>query len=279
MPFSEADYKDWIGRRSERQEEITPRLIAHFTATLGGLIEDRPVPIGLFWALAPDALSQEQLGRDGHPRTGIYLPALPLPRRMWAGGELLLHAEFAPGDRVTRASVIEKITAKPGASGPLGFVTLRNQYVARGAIIMEERQDIVYREDARPGAVPVPATPAPDLGPQRAVLTLTPDPVLLFRYSALTFNGHRVHYDLPYARDIEGYDGLLVHGPLQAILMLNLATRLLGNPPARFSYRGVAPLICGRPVAVEAHDSADGCLALRVRVQDGPVTMSAQAFG
>jgi 3-methylfumaryl-CoA hydratase len=280
MRFSEADYQDWIGRRSERQEVITPRLIAHFVATLGALVEDRPVPLGLFWALAPEALGKEQLGRDGHPRTGINLPALPLPRRMWAGGALRILGEFEPGDEVKRSSVIEKITRKEGASGPLGFVTLRHHYSARGRTIIEERQDIAYREDPKPGAL-APAPPAaPDVGPPHAAIELTPDPLLLFRYSALTFNGHRIHYDHPYATTVEGYEGLVVHGPLQATLTLNLATRVFGRPPARFSYRGVSPLICGRPIRVEAHghdDEADG-LALRVRVQDGPVTMTAQAF-
>lgn len=275
--FSEADYADWIGRTSERQERITPRLISHFVATLDGLIAERPVPLGLFWALVPDALAKGQLGRDGHPRTGIFMPALPLPRRMWAGGELAIHADFEADQLVTRTSTVEKITFKQGAAGPLGFVTLRNRYLAVGTVVIEERQDIVYREDpkSRPASAPVPV--APDLGQPRAVIELTPDSVLLFRYSALTFNGHRIHYDHPYATEVEGYGGLVVHGPLQAILMLNLAAKVFGKTPMRFSYRGVSPLICGKPIRVEAFDAGDGGVSLRVRVDGGPVTMVAQA--
>jgi 3-methylfumaryl-CoA hydratase len=275
--FNEGDYQDWIGRTIERQEQITPRLIAHFAATLDGLIVDRPVPLGLSWALAPDALAKDQLGRDGHPRTGIYLPPLPLSRRMWAGGELLLHAEFQPADLVRRTSTIEKITSKQGASGPLGFVTLRHRYHARGRLILEERQDIVYREDSKPGTTAATVAPPPDLGKPRAAIEVATDSTLLFRYSALTFNGHRIHYDERYAIEVEGYEGLVVHGPLQAILMLNLAAKVFDRTPARFSYRGMAPLMCGKPVRVEAFDGKDGSLSLQVRVQGGPVTMIAQA--
>lgn len=276
--FLEADYQDWIGRRNERTDTVTPRLIAEVSATLAGLIEARPVPLGLFWALCPDIFAPDDLGRDGHPKTGLVLPKLPLPRRMWAGGELRLHGELKPGDTVTRVSVIEKIVAKDGASGPLGFVTLRNKYVVEGVALIEERQDIAYREDARAAGSAAAPQSAPELGAPRAYQALTPNATLLFRYSALTFNGHRIHYDRPYAMEVEGYQGLLVHGPLQAILMLNLATRVLGGMPARFTYRGVAPLICDLPVRVEAHDGEAGSLNLRVRVDGGPMTMAAQAF-
>ena len=274
--FTEAEFADWVGRRTERQERITSRLISHFAATLDGLIANRPVPLGLFWALVPDVLAKDLLGRDGHPRLGLVMPPLPLPRRMWAGGELVIHSEFQPDQLVTRTSVIEKIAFKQGASGPLGFVTLRNQYLVDGAVAIEERQDIVYRGDSAATA-PVPI--APELGRPRAAVELTPDSVLLFRYSALTFNGHRIHYDHPYATEVEGYDGLVVHGPLQAILMLNLAAEVFGKAPARFSYRGVSPLTCGKPIRVEAFDGEDKELSLRVRVDGGPVTMSGRADG
>lgn len=278
MSFAEADYQDWIGRHIERTEPLTPRLIAEFATTLAGLIEDRPVPLGLFWVLAPDIFPLDRLGRDGHPNTGIVLPALPLPRRMWAGGELTFHREFLPGDIVTRSSVVEKLASKQGSSGPLGFVSLRNRYSTGGSVAVEERQDIVYREDPKRD-VPAPSpSPAPNLGAPRASMAATPTPVLLFRYSAVTFNGHRVHYDHPYAVEVEGYEGLVVHGPMQAIFMMNLATRVFGRIPTRFTYRGVVPLICGRPILVEAHDGESGSLALRVRVAGGPVTMTAQAF-
>ncbi len=277
--FDDADYADWIGRSFAREDAVTPRLIEGARAALGPWLAEAEVPTGLFWMLAPDAVAADALGPDGHVRTGRFLPALPLPRRMWAGGELRLSDDLRPGDRVVRTSVIGKVTGKTGASGPLGFVTLENRYeTAEGRPILEERQDIVYRGAAVPGA-PAPALPpAPDLGAPVMAFTLTPDPVLLFRFSALTFNGHRIHYDFPYATGEEGYAGLVVHGPMQALLMLNLAQRAMGRRPARFSYRGVSPLIAGQEIAVEAHPGREGALDLRVRVAGGAVTMMAQAW-
>jgi 3-methylfumaryl-CoA hydratase len=277
MPFERAVFQDWIGRSSASTEEITPSVIARFSATLGGLIEERPVPLGLFWTLGQHICEAANLGADGHARAGVILPALPLPRRMWAGGELRLHGDFAPGDCVTRTGAIEDITSKSGASGPLGFVTLRNRYEVGSGVVLEERQDIVYRDDPDPRVKIGPRPPAKDLPAVRAAFAFNPDPVLLFRFSAITFNAHRIHYDRPYATEVEAYDGLVVHGPLQAILMLNLAARVFGHLPARFTYRAIAPLICGSKVFVEAYEGETSELSLRVRVDGGPVTMSAQA--
>jgi 3-methylfumaryl-CoA hydratase len=277
MPFEKTEFQHWIGRSSASTEEITPSVIARFSATFGDLIEKRPVPLGLFWTLGQHICDAANLGADGHTRTGVILPALPLPRRMWAGGELRLHGELTPGDRVTRTSSIDDIASKNGASGVLGFVTLRNRYEVGGGVVLEERQDIVYRDDPDPSVKIDPRPPAKDLPAVRAAFAFDPDPVLLFRFSAITFNAHRIHYDRPYAIEVEQYDGLVVHGPLQAILMLNLAARVLGRLPARFKYRAVAPLICGSRAFVEAYEGETGDLDLRVRVDGGPVTMSAQA--
>ena len=270
-------YEDWIGRRTERSETLAPRLVAEFRATLDGLLADRPVPLGIFWATNPEIVPPALLGRDGHPRTGLFIPALPLARRMWAGGELRLLGDFATGQTVTRESTVEKIALKEGGSGKLGFVTLRNRFLADGRPAVEERQDIVYREEHRPGSGAAPPPAAPDIGPPAASAAFTSTPTLLFRYSALTFNGHRIHYDPDYARRVEGYAGLVVHGPLQAIILLNLAARVFGRAPSVFSYRGVAPHICGQAALAEAHAAEGGGLALRVRVDGGPVTMTATA--
>ena len=164
--------------------------------------------------------------------------------------------------------------ASNGSTGPLGFVTVRNLYTVADKTRIVERQDVVYREDPKPGQTPVP--PAAQDWPDATRWQITPDPVLLFRYSALTFNGHRIHFDLPYATGVEGYPGLVVHGPLQAIWMLNLATSLFSHLPGTFRYRGLSPLINGSPVAIEARPSPNG-LALRVRRDDGVVTMQATA--
>ncbi|MCZ4351647.1 MaoC family dehydratase N-terminal domain-containing protein [Roseovarius aestuarii] len=270
------DYSDWIGRNIQRTEPVTKRLLAEFHATLDGVLAPQAAPPGVEFCLAPDICTPDLLGRDGHPRTGIFLPDLPLPRRMWAGGQIQHIAPLAEGDIVTRSSTVENVTFKTGRSGQLGFVTVRHLYQVDGATRINERQDIVYREDPAPDA-PAPRLPQAKPWPTAESREITTTPTLLFRYSALTFNGHRIHYDAPYARDVEGYDGLVVHGPMQAIWMQNLAAMVLGQTPAMFDYRGTAPLICGQPVCVEAKTEPDG-IALRVRrTSDNTVTMQGSA--
>ncbi|WP_306029522.1 MaoC family dehydratase N-terminal domain-containing protein [Stappia sp. MMSF_3263] len=273
-----SDYSDWIGRERRVTEEIGERLLTQYRATLAGMLGPGEVPAGFHWCLAPDVVEPAELGRDGHPRTGIFLPALPLPRRMWAGGALEYRAPLMPGDTVTRISTIRDVTFKQGRSGPLGFVTVDHVYEAGGEAKIVERHDIVYREDPKPGSA-VAAKPAEDWSPL-ASWKIAPTPTLLFRYSALTFNGHRIHYDHPYATGVEGYDGLVVHGPLQSIWMQNLAASILGRLPESFSYRGLSPLTCDRPVSVEAREAEGGGLELRVRRdEDGVVTMQATTPG
>lgn len=272
-------FDDWIGRGSRRVDTLSPRLIAQYRATLPDLVPDLAegeVPLGLFWALCPDAYPPADLGRDGHPRLGLELPPLPLKRRMWAGGEIAFHGAFHAGDEVTRDSRIERIAEKTGSTGPLIFVSVRHDYLVAGAVVLSERQDLVYREDPAPDAPAVVYPDAPDLGMAVAAMPMLADPVRLFRYSALTFNGHRIHYDADYARGVEGYAGLVVHGPLQAVAMMVLATRVLGRVPAAFSYRGLSPLTLGQEAVVEAHRGVEG-LALRVRRSGGPVTMAGRA--
>ena len=276
MSLSESDYAEWIGRVFERSESITERMLAQYRATLSPWLVQAEVPLGLHWCLCPDTLPPDRLGRDAHPESGIYLPALPLPRRMWAGGTLTWHGSFRPGDVVTRRTSVENVSFKRGRSGPLGFVAVRHSYSVGGRLVLDEMQDLVYRDDHAPGAATSPPPVAPDLGIALGRMELTPDPVLLFRFSALTFNGHRIHYDHPYATGVEGYDGLVVHGPLQAVLMLNLAARVEKHVPRRFRYRGMWPLTTGKPIVVEAHRPAAG-LSLRVRIAGGPVTMTASA--
>ena len=214
-----------------------------------------------FW----DAQPPDRLGRDGHPRLGAFLPDLGLPNRMWAAGELVFHAPLLAGIRAERTSRVEAVTRKQGRSGRLGFVRVRHDIRQRRALVLTEHQDIVYRE----------AGPRPE--PPRARTDETHrerrsfDSTLLFRYSALTFNGHRIHYDEAYARQVEGYDGLVVHGPLLAHLLMDLAARRLG-PLRGFAYRATAPLM--------HHESADLCLAgdaLWVRGPSGRGCMEARA--
>jgi 3-methylfumaryl-CoA hydratase len=191
----------------------------------------------------------ESLGPDGHPAKNLGLPPVPQPRRMWAGGEIESFDALRIGDAVTRISTITDVTRKIGQSGELWFVAINHDYETERGLAIRERQDIVYREAVRRGATKsVAAKPAATATPARVIAkswTVSPSPVLLFRYSAITFNGHRIHYDYPYATGIEGYDGLVVHGPMQATLLYNLATVAGSKPPRRFNYRGVAPAIAG----------------------------------
>ena len=189
-----------------------------------------------FWDPEPP----KALGRDGHPKVGGLIPDMGLPRRMWAGGRLNFHGPITAGTPAEKRTVCERHQRKDGRSGPLGFVTLRHEIWQDDALCVTEWQDLVYREDAdRVAPKPVPPVARKDAETMdRVSFTST----LLFRYSALTFNGHRIHYDLDYARDVEGYDGLVVHGPLLAqLLMLKAQTEL--GPLAEFSFRATSPLM------------------------------------
>jgi 3-methylfumaryl-CoA hydratase len=269
------DFADWIGRTETRRDVATPRMAQEFRAMFAPHLADGAgAALGLHWALSPDIEPAEKLGPDGHPRLGLYLPALPFARRMWAGGELTIKGALALGEEVVKTSVIEDIAFKSGATGPLAFVTVRHDYVQGGERIIDERQTLVYRSPTGEAAKPTSAPPVEAL----IAFELDATSTLLFRYSALTFNGHRIHYDVPYATGEEGYAGLVVHGPMQATLMLNAAANALGRTPSSFRYRGLTPLIAGAPFRVEA-SAAEGGVATRVIAASGALTMSGFASG
>jgi 3-methylfumaryl-CoA hydratase len=272
--------RQWVGRSETAQDTITPRLEASFRATLdrppGQPAVGDPATLGVHWCLAPPIVPTEALGDDGHPRRGGFLPPVPLPRRMWAGGELVFEAPFQVGDVVTRRSQIEDVVIKEGRSGTMCFVTVRHSWMTQRGAALEERQDIVYRhaDAGRPAAPVNDAVSQPQPSCQRVWPC---DPVLLFRYSALTFNGHRIHYDYPYVTEVEGYPGLIVHGPLQATLLMGLATEARGRTPTRFAFRGVAPLIAAGPFVGKAGPTDEG-LRLWIENADGRTTMTADAL-
>jgi 3-methylfumaryl-CoA hydratase len=229
-----------------------------------------------FWTAAP----QSELGPDGHPARGGFLPPVPLPRRMWAGGRLTFAKPLQVELDATRNSQVANVSTKHGATGPLVFVTVRHELVQEGALCVTEEHDIVYRDLPQPGT---PA-PAPKMAPPDSDAawsrTITPDPVLLFRYSALTFNGHRIHYDRSYVTEVEGYPGLIVHGPLIATLLVDLLQRNL--PQARmasFSFRAVGPLFDIEPFTVCGSPDADGhTVRLWARNMRGELAMQAEAL-
>lgn len=249
--------REWIGKTETASETISEQLVARYRATFGQWLAPcaaETAPLGLHWCLTLPLADSENLGPDGHPARGGFLPPVALPSRMWAGGEVRLLATIPATATVTRHSVISDVILKSGRSGRLVFVTVEHDYSADGHVAISETQNIVYRDSA---LRPSPASPEEDPAEMTGVqMRLTPDPVLLFRYSAMTFNGHRIHYDQPYACGTEGYPGLVVHGPLQATLLLNLAARIGGGMPVRFTYRGLSPLFVQTPLALHHSGAA-----------------------
>lgn len=272
------DYSAWVGRRETREDVATIAPLRGLAALLDhSATPDTVPPLGHWLYFLPDA-RQSTIGADGHPRrndSGL-LPPVPLPRRMWAGGRVDFLSPIAVGAALTRVTTIEAIKPRRGASGDLLFVTLRHDIVADGIAAIREEQDIVYRE-------PAPAVPAPPAAPTLpaepetadAVHSIVPDPVLLFRYSALTFNAHRIHYDRDYARNVEGYAGLVVHGPLIATLLLDHFLQASpGVAPEHFSFRAEAPLTDGAPFDLCFARDGDGA-RLWARDPAGRTTMRA----
>jgi 3-methylfumaryl-CoA hydratase len=229
-----------------------------------------------FWTAAPQA----ELGPDGHPQRGGFLPPVPLPRRMWAGGRLTFSRPLQVEGEATRNSQVASVATKHGATGALVFVTVRHELAQEGRVCVTEEHDIVYRDLPQPGA----AAPSPKMAPPDTDAawsrTINPDPVLLFRYSALTFNGHRIHYDRSYVTEVEGYPGLIVHGPLIATLLADLVQRNL--PQARmtsFSFRAVGPLFDIEPFTVCGSPDADGrTVRLWAKNMRGELAMQAEAL-
>ena len=254
--------RQWIGRTQEASDIITAQLVKGLRATLfldiGNPVEGDIAPYTTHWCLAQPVVPMAEIGADGHPARGGFLPPVPLPRRMWAGGQIELIDPLRVGDTVTRSSRITDVTLKTGSTGALCFVAVDHTITTPRGVAIRERHDIVYRDVTPSGETKAPAAPAPAPVAKHRESHLA-DPVLLFRYSALTFNGHRIHYDRDYVTKVEGYPGLIVHGPLQASLLIEFAARLRGHKaPAKFVYRGVQPLFDGAEFSVNANEVAGG---------------------
>ena len=271
--------RQWIGRTEEASDVVTAQLTKGLRATLFQEIgQPKPgdaAPLTVHWCLAQPVYPMSELGPDGHPRRGGFLPPVPLPRRMWAGGELEFFEPLRVGDEATRSSRIADVTMKTGSTGVLCFVAVEHLITTARGTAIQERQDIVYREmSATPAAAPAKPA-APPLTAQHRESHVS-DPVLLFRYSALTFNGHRIHYDLDYATRIEGYPGLIFHGPMQAAMLVEFAAKLRGAAPKKFSYRGVQPLFEGSEFSINANQTSAG-MELWTANSEGQPTMKGNA--
>lgn len=281
--------REWIGREQEARDTVTPRLIAELNSCFeeawspGAADLSGSLP-GLHWCLTPDIPGLASLDADGHVARGGFLPPVPLPHRLWAGGRLEIFDRMHEGDEVRRLSTVQDVTLKEGRSGPLCFVTVRHEYTTSRGRALTERQDIVYRDHTRNDGTSNRGTkngtaagkasrekPMPKFSKM-----ITAGPVCLFRYSALTFNGHRIHYDSDYCR-AQGYPGLLIHGPLQATLLLRCAASIRdGESPRVFDYRAARPLFAGTDFSINAAEHPEG-LELWTEDVHGNTAMTARA--
>lgn len=273
----------WQGNSEVLEDLITPAPLRALSATLD---RDDPLPVSgtalpplWHWLFFLPHHRQSEIGADGHAKRGGFLPPVPLPRRMWAGGRLRWLAPLQVGDVVKRVSTIKSVTHKSGRTGDLLFVLVKHEVHNLQGLCLTEEHDIVYR----PAAQPSDPVPAPVAAPKKATWQrdITPDDVLLFRYSALTFNGHRIHYDRKYVTDVEGYPGLIVHGPLIATLLVDLLRRHTDRPIRSFEFKALRPTfectdrrmlrVCGEP------DANGSSILLWAQDHDGWLTMQATA--
>lgn len=278
--MTDANYANWIGR----QEVIDDDLCLAPALAAAAMLDDPATRFAPGSALPPlwqwfyflPRVQQTMLGVDGHPQRGGFMPPIPYPRRMFAGARMRFHRPLLIGQPARRKAVIRDIRLKSGRSGALAFVSVLYSFLQAGQLCIEEEQDIVYREPGpavdRPRVLDWPQLPS---GAWARVVR--PDPMLLFRFSALTFNAHRIHYDRPYAIEEEGYPGLVVHGPLTAVLLMELVRQHVQHPVQTFRFRGLAPLFDLAPFRVACSSGGDGLLCLEAQAPDGMTAMSADA--
>ncbi len=274
--MSPTPWTEWVGRTETLVDVVSPTPVRAMEATLGRTPADLrpgdPVPPLWTWLFFLPLAPMGEVGPDGHPRRGGFLPPVELPRRMWAGSRCTFHSPIRIGDEVTRTSTILKVTEKAGHAGPLTFVTVQHETAVHGRPVMSEEQDLVYMDIPAQWRAPAP-TPLPPCGWREAVSI---DPVFLFRFSALTFNGHRIHYDRTYATEVEHYPGLVIHGPAQAILLFDAAQRRHPDRhPARFTFRGVRPLFDFDAVSLNGAMREDGGLDLFTATDDDAIGLQA----
>jgi 3-methylfumaryl-CoA hydratase len=279
--------QDWIGRSETVDDIATATPYAALAATLdwpAAAVAQRPaagtaVPYLWHWLYFLPIYAQSEIGADGHAKRGGFLPPVPLPRRMWAGSDFQFHEPLLVGDALARTSTIIDVKEKSGRTGNLIFVKVRHEIRRNGAqsVALTEHHNIVYRDAARPDDIAPPPVAAPSefIWERRMV----PDDVLLFRYSALTFNGHRIHYDRKYVTEVEGYPGLIVHGPLIATLLMDLLRRHMPSAQVdKFEFKAVRPTFDIHPFSVHGQPSADGkTVRLWGRDHNGWLTMDATA--
>jgi 3-methylfumaryl-CoA hydratase len=271
----------WVGRSRTMEDLAAPFPLRALSATLDEADPDPkagdPLPPLWHWLYFLEAAPMTKVGSDGHAERGDFLPAVPLPRRMWAGSRFAFEGEpLRVGDTIRRLSTIKSVEPKTGSSGSMVFVTVEHTVLGPHGKSLVEEHDIVYREAAKPGESQRQPKPAPaDATWTRKVV---PSPVLLFRFSALTFNGHRIHYDYPYVTGTEGYPGLIVHGPLLGLLQIELARRSnAGRTPQSFEFRALSPVYAGPAFSVGARREADGSITTWIADSNGGLAQQGKA--
>jgi 3-methylfumaryl-CoA hydratase len=280
VPETTENLLDWLDKSQTVRDEITAFPLAAMASTLDRPIEAEAVPPLWHWLYFLPVSPLSEAGVDGHPKRGGFLPPVPLPRRMWAGGRLTFHAPLKVGDQATRQSTITGIEDKTGRTGRLVFVTVQHDISVAGDVRIEEEHDIVYRDNPGETSSNTPGKePAKAPADETFSRVVTTSPLLLFRYSALTFNGHRIHYDYPYVTQEEGYPGLIVHGPLIATMLVDLVRRQYPDATlATFAFRALRPTFAPNSFTVCGKPSDDGrTLDLWAKDHDGYLTMRATA--
>ena len=270
-------FLEWINKTTEAEDTIRLQPANFMEATLNRppkLKEGDNLPPLWHWVYFLEAKPESDLGRDAHPKKGDFLPPIQLPRRMWAGGRFTFYNDLVIGEKAKKITTIKKIVEKEGSAGPLCFITLEHKIYSKDEISIIEEQDLVYLQDQEGSK----SLPLAQNNVEKADFSqeIHPSAILLFRYSALTFNGHRIHYDLDYAKNVEGYDGLVFHGPLTATLLLDLALKERKQPIKKYSFRGIAPLSNLDCFWIEGK-SEDNAAILWARRKDGVVAMKAKA--
>ncbi len=271
--------RSWIGRQEPQHDQVTRFPVAALAATLD---RDDPAPAAgdplpplWHWLYFLPTARQSILGPDGHPARGGFLPPVPLPRRMWAGGRFTFHQPLRVDEATTRVSTVRDVTVKQGRNGAVCFVLVRHEVSGANGLALEEEHDIVYRD--APAAGEAPAVPRPVRTDDVWRREVIPSDPLLFRYSALTFNSHRIHYDRRYVTEVEGYPGLIVHGPLIATLLIDLLRRHSERAVKSFRFRAVSPLFDIEAFSVHGAPDGKGGAALWARNAHGHLAMEAEA--
>ena len=271
--------RKWIGKIDNVTDYVTPIVEQRYRATLnmdiGNPKHGEPVTSGLHWMLGWNLVKNDELGVDSHPALGEFLPPVPLPRRMWAGSEIKVLKPIRVGDKVVKQSTVADIQVKEGRTGLLCFVTAEYNFLVNDEVTINEKHNIVYRDISKSGGGSGYSKEIPERADLREKIFM--HPTILFRYSAIGFVGHRIHYDHPYTVNEENYPGLIVHGPLQATYLLRAAEKLMGKQVKSFTHKVMAPVFANSEYMVGVDKMDDGSVSCWGATKEFGVTMRAEA--